>query len=137
MTTIKKSLLLTDYNGFSNTGEARKKAMHKEGAVLLTQLAAEIGINPTQYKVRSNTAGDGVSGEVTLHADMLYLQMSESCIAPGLQIMYRTCKDQKDYTGGPNHFVSLKDLVNADKQRAFITQCQKFVAQAPAGMTPR
>jgi len=63
-------------------------------------------------KIRSNMGGIAVSGEVTAHYDRIYVDISQSCIGPGNEIMYRSCAGQKDYEGGVNNFAPLEDLLN-------------------------
>ena len=55
--------------------------------------------------------GTAVSGEITLHGDHLYVQVSQSALGSHSGILFRTCKGRKDYVGGPNNFASL-DLLN-------------------------
>lgn len=92
-----------------------KEAFHREGKRVLRALAKALGLAPGTFNVRSNKGGIAVSGEVTLHADNFYLQISQSCLGPGGEILLRTCKNQKDYTGGPNNFLPASALENIDK----------------------
>lgn len=48
--------------------------------------------------LRWNEGGIAVSGEATLHADNIYIQVSGT----DMGILYRSCKSRKDYTGGRN-----------------------------------
>lgn len=118
-----------DINGYSDAAQARKDAMHKDGAKFLKALAKELGLQPGQYSVRSNVAGIAVSGEVTLHADHLYVQLQESLSGPGLHLLYRSCRNQKDYTGGQNHFIGLLTLAE-DGQQRFLETCHKLMQAA-------
>ena len=124
MIKIGKGLLASRVNAYTNEGDAAKTAFHKEGKAFLRALASEIGLVPGTFDVRSNLGGVAVSGEVTLHADTLYVQLSESCVSPGISVMYRTCKGRKDYTGGSNNFVSMQNLQLATRQEEFIRSCR-------------
>src|SRR5262249_6523585 len=55
----------------------------------------------------SNEAGIAVSGEITLHADRLYVQVSQSAMGYDSGILFRSCRDRRDYVGGMNNFASL------------------------------
>ena len=44
-------------------------------------------------------AGTAVSGEITLHGDHLYVQVSQSALGSHSGILFRTCKGRKDYVG--------------------------------------
>lgn len=57
--------------------------------------------------IRSNKGGPAVSGEVTLHGDSVYIQLS----ADSEWFFFRTCKGRKDYTGGRNCIVYYHFLV--------------------------
>ena len=92
--------------------ESIKTQYHLRGRLLLEAIAADLGYNSEQYEVRSNKAGPAVWGEITLHANDLYVQFCLGCIVDGLEILHRWCKGQQDYRGGPNHwlrFSALKD----------------------------
>lgn len=60
--------------------------------------------------MRSNAAGPAVSGEVTLHSDELYVQVS--CNGGGGEVMYRRCRRRRDYTGERNNYAPMRDLTN-------------------------
>lgn len=129
-------------DGFSDAAQARKDSMHKDGVVFMNRLAGELNLGKSEYRVTSNVAGIAVSGEVTLHADHLYVQLQESCFnGRCLQLLYRSCKHRKDYAGGQNHFIAMADLADEDKQAQFLQSCrtlmQRATEQAPtAGPAP-
>jgi hypothetical protein len=121
-------LTLKEINGYSDESQARKDAMHKHGAKFLKGFAQALGLTPDQFSVRSNKAGIAVSGEVTLHADHLYVQLCESFGSRGLQLLYRTCTSQKDFTGGQNRYVTMAELDDPEKHYQFFKTCQKLIA---------
>jgi len=51
-----------------------------------------------------------VSGEVTLHHDRVYIQVSQPSTGHDSGILIRRCNGRKDYTGERNHFASLSLL---------------------------
>lgn len=51
-----------------------------------------------------------VSGEVTLHHDHAYIQVSQFGLTSSHGILIRACRSRKDFCGGPNHFVALTML---------------------------
>ena len=133
MLKIPASLRTTaDINGYSDAAQARKNAMHKDGAKFLKELAGALGLSKPEYSIRSNVAGIAVSGEVTLHADHLYVQLGESMFKPGLQLLYRSCKNQKDYTGGQNNFIQMSELVDSERQAKYVRACASLMARAAA-----
>lgn len=105
-------------NAYSENGALDKEYFHVEGKKFLRDLAKEIGIPSGEYDIRSNKGGMAVSGEVTLHADRLYVQLYESAIAPGVSILFRSCKSRGDYTGGQNFHESLPFLFTSSLERA-------------------
>jgi hypothetical protein len=88
-----------------------KRAFHHHARRRLQQLANALGLPPSAYDLRSNLAGIAVSGEVTMHADHVYVQACQPATSHDTGLMFRTCQGRKDYHGGPNHFASL-DLLN-------------------------
>jgi hypothetical protein len=96
---------------------AAKRLFHSRARSQLRRLATALGLLPGSYDLRSNPAGIAVSGEITLHADRLYVQASQSAMGNGNGILFRTCKGRKDYVGGPNNFAPL-DLLNNPEELA-------------------
>ena len=90
--------------------EARKKRFHLAACARLRKLAAELELQPGTFDIRSNKGGIAVSGEITLHHDRLYVQVSQFALRSGHGILIRTAEGRRDYTGGPNHFVALNLL---------------------------
>ena len=117
---VPAGLLATDINGYSDAAHEAKEAFHKDGKTFLASVATALGLSNADYDLRSNKAGVAVSGEVTLHSDHLYLQLSESSIHRGVSLLYRSCSSRKDYTGHQNHFISAQDLRDVDKQCRFL-----------------
>jgi hypothetical protein len=100
-------LVSVPIDAYSREGDARKLKFHHRAARQLKRLAKVIGLEGSEYDIRSNKGGIAVPGEITLHTDSLYVQVSQSCLGPGHEIMFRTCDGRKDYggsTSGHNHF---------------------------------
>ncbi len=94
-----------------------KRLFHSRVKSQLRRLATALGLEPGSYDLRSNQAGIAVSGEITLHGDRLYVQVSQSAMGHHSGVLFRTCKGRKDYVGGPNNFASL-DLLNRPEELA-------------------
>jgi len=88
-----------------------KRAFHSRARRQLKQLADALGLPPGSYDLRSNQGGIAVSGEATLHADLLYAQACQPATGHDSGILFRSCRGRKDYCGGANNFASL-DLLN-------------------------
>jgi hypothetical protein len=106
--------------------DTNKDQLHRAGKKALKALAAKLELPEGSFEVRSNKGGIAVSGEVTLHSDNLYVQISESFNGRGLQVMFRTCKGRKDYSGGQNNFADI-DRFESD---SFVSQLKKMSAVA-------
>jgi hypothetical protein len=96
--------------------EENKAVFHRLGKQVLKQVAIDLGLQEGTFEVRSNLGGIAVSGEVTLHGDKIYVQISQSCMGRDGDILYRSCKGRKDYTGGMNNFMGVSTLVNEYKR---------------------
>lgn len=115
-------------NAYTDAGHRRKRVMHSSGRAFLQRLARDLGLQTHQRDIRSNVAGIAVSGEVTLHADRLYVQISESCIGRGgPQVLYRTCRGRQDYCGGQNHFRSLGEIGRPGGYDRFLAECRELM----------
>ena len=90
--------------------EVQKSRFHSTARARLRRLAVDLKLAVGSYDLRSKKAGIAVSGEVTLHHEAVYLQVSQSALGGGVGILIRTCRGRRDYTGGPNNFASLELL---------------------------
>jgi hypothetical protein len=87
--------------------DAQKRSFHTTGLNRLKVLAKTLGFAPGSFDIRSNHGGIAVSGEVTLHHEQLYVQVSQPATRVDTGILIRICKGRKDYTGGRNNFAPL------------------------------
>ena len=94
-----------------------KRRFHCKARRQLLELAAALDLEPGDYDLRSNQGGIAVSGEVTLHADRLYVQASQPATGSDTGILFRSCEGRRDYTGGRNNFASL-DLLHRPAELA-------------------
>ena len=104
--------------------DAAKRNFHRAAKTLLQRLAkrldqtwsssAQAGYGEHD-PIRSNKGGIAVSGEITLHYDRLYIQVSQSVMGNNSGILYRSCNGRKDYCGGQNHFAPLSALVTTEE----------------------
>lgn len=107
--------------------ELRKRSFHFAGKRLLKRIAGELGLGKGQYDLRSNYGGIAVSGEITLHSDTLYVQVSQWTFSGGsTRILYRRCDGRKDYVGETNHWFDMEQLVDAGNAEKFV-HCLKLV----------
>ncbi len=90
--------------------DEQKRSFHKTGLIRLKVLAKALNFDPGSFNRRSNQGGIAVSGEVTLHHERLYVQISQPATQADSGILIRPCKGRLDYTGGLNHFASLSML---------------------------
>lgn len=120
---VPAGLLEAEINAYSAAGAERKRAFHRDGRRFLRGLASELGLARGSFDVRSNEGGIAVSGEVTLHSDTLYVQLSEMCLWRGVSVLYRRCNGRRDYHGEGNHFAVMHRLA-ADNWRlsAFVSE---------------
>ncbi len=82
-----------------------KKAFHQAGKRVLRRLAQALGLEAGTYDLRSEQGGMAVFGEVTLHGEGVYVQVSQIFGEP--RVLARSCKGRQDYTGGPNKYLDL------------------------------
>lgn len=89
-----------------------KKVFLNTGKVFLRALAKDLGLR--DVSVTSNPGGIAVSGGCTLmgmwQTNGLYVQMSQPCSGRENVVLYRTIRHSKDYSGGHNNFLTLRDL---------------------------
>ncbi|HEU0156614.1 MAG TPA: hypothetical protein VFQ82_11140 [Stellaceae bacterium] len=116
MTTYRAEFLTSAIGGFDFKKRVAydpeaKRRFHTNARRRLLKLAAALGLSPCSFDLRSNAGGIAVSGEVTLHADRLYMQVSQPATGSDTGILFRSCEGRRDYVGGVNNFASL-DLLH-------------------------
>jgi hypothetical protein len=94
--------------------KSEKYAFHRAAHRQLRCLAKALGLPAGTYNIRSNAGGIAVSGEITLHADRIYVQVCQPATGHETGVMFRTCEGRKDYCGGQNHFATLNLLNEPD-----------------------
>src|SRR4051794_9653684 len=103
-----------------------KRHFHRHVRAQLLKLAEALGLEPHEYDLRSNEGGIAVSGEITMHADRLYVQASQPATLADTGILFRSCEGRRDYTGGHNNFASLALLHRPDELALWICRHVAF-----------
>ena len=88
----------------------QKCRFHGTARACLRKLAEALDFAPDTYDLRNNEAGIAVSGEITLHHERIYIQISQPFLGYDTGILIRCCTGRRDYTGGRNHFAPLSLL---------------------------
>jgi hypothetical protein len=102
-------LTLLAARGVAHDADA-KRTYHTEARRALKRLAAALQLADRAYEVRVCAGGPAVSGEVILHADELYVQVSIGGYGRG-EILYRRCRGRSDYVGERNHWARMAELL--------------------------
>lgn len=119
-----------EFNEYSDLGSVNKGQLHTKGRTFLKNLAQALGMQPGDFDLRSNRGGMAVSGEVILHSDNLYVQISDSMTScQGLQVLFRSCKSRRDFCGHQNNFASLDSLRDRSSQARVLTSMQKLIEE--------
>lgn len=96
-----KNLSDISIRDYSYADPAKKDLLHSRAKMLLKELAASLKLEPGSFEIRSNKGGIAASGEITLHADNLYVQVYQPCVSPRLKLQFliRGCRGRNDYQG--------------------------------------
>lgn len=109
MSTEKDLAILTTDCGYNAVA---KKQFHATAKRYLKRLAAALALPAGSFDLRSNHGGIAVSGEVTLHGEHLYVQVSQFSIGPLERVvLFRGCHGRQDYSGMENHYATAEDLI--------------------------
>lgn len=102
---------MTNWYASGSYNAEQKQRFHTATRARLRALAAALRFAPGSFDIRSNQGGIAVSGEITLHHEHIYVQVSQSMIVGDTGILIRNCEGRRDFTGGPNHFAPLSSLM--------------------------
>lgn len=107
--------------GYSVVEAEIKRDWLNTGKRILRALAKDLGLQPGSYDIRINPAGLACSGDVHLHGEWIYVDLSQTALGPDFGFMWRGCSGRKDYTGHQNQWSKWDTLLNlkelADKMR--------------------
>lgn len=88
-----------------------KKTFLNLGKVFLRALSKDLGLRDAQIK--SNPCGIAVSGDCSLigmwEGNGIYISLNQFCGGKYV-LLYRTVRNIRDYSGGRNNFLTVKDL---------------------------
>lgn len=108
------ALLVLAHKGVSYDANA-KALFHQDGRKALKRLAEALLLPDDSFDIRSNKAGPAVSGEITLHGEEVYIQLSLGGMGADREVMFRRCRGRSDYTGERNHWASIRELLAPDR----------------------
>lgn len=91
-----------------------KRLFHAEARKALRRLADALGFASADYDLRVCAGGIAVSGEVILHSDQLYVQVSIGGYGLG-EIMFRRVTGRSDYVGGRNNWARIDELLMPER----------------------
>lgn len=112
--------------------EPAKRLFHSEGRAALRRLAEALGLEEGSFDIRSNKAGPAVSGEITLHGETLWVQLSIGPFGPDREVCFRKVQGRQDHIGERNHWASVRELVEPDRFAARVRRELKLPTAAPA-----
>ncbi len=96
-------------DGCYMSGEAKRFVTQFRNALKKDLPDAEITIKPGHYDLYGFVSENGHTAYVSYNIPRYGLPVNCSdCGVNG--ILYRTARDTKDYTGGPNHFCGFREL---------------------------
>lgn len=102
------------YRGVSYD-DAAKRVFHAEGRAAMRRLAEALALDPKAYEVRSNRGGAAVSGEITLHADEVWVRLSLVGFGQDNEVVFRRVNGRDDHCGDRNHTASINELLAPDR----------------------
>ncbi len=109
----KPALIALAHKGVAYDAPA-KDLFHRDGRRALRRLADALRLPEGGFDIRSVRGGISVSGEVVLHGEEVYVQLSLGCMGRGREIMFRRVAGRKDYCGDRNHWGEIADLMAPD-----------------------
>ncbi|MCF8707013.1 hypothetical protein [Rhizorhapis sp. SPR117] len=122
------------YRGVSYDDTA-KRLFHSEGRTAMRRLADALALEIGTFDIRSNKGGPAVSGEVTLHGENLWVQLSLGLFGPDREVCFRKVRGRDDHVGDRNLWAPIRELVEPDRFAARIRR--ELRLPAPASVSPR
>jgi len=112
--------------------ESAKRLFHSEGRRALRRLADALRLEEGAYDIRSNKGGIAVSGEVTLHGEAIWVQLSISPFGSDRAIIFRKVSGRHDHCGERNYSASVRELMEPERFAARILRDLRLPTTVPA-----
>lgn len=122
------------YRGVSHDVPA-KRLFHAEGRAALRRLADALGLEADRFDIRSNKGGPAVSGEITLHGETIWVQLSLGLFGPGREVCFRKVTGRDDHLGDRNRWASVRELLEPD--RFALRLARELRLTLPEALQPR
>lgn len=85
-----------DWYGRCAHDGAQKKLFRQKGRAALRALAKELRLPPNSFDIRSCLGGVAVSGEIILHGERIYIQISQPVTGADSGALIRSCNGRRD-----------------------------------------
>ncbi|PBN42962.1 hypothetical protein [Sphingobium sp. D43FB] len=117
------------YRGVSND-EAAKRVFHAEARTAMRRLAEALELDAGSYDIRSTKGGPAVSGEITLHGEEVWVQLSLGAFGPDNEVVFRQVRGRGDHYGARNHWASVNELLAPDRFASRLRRELRLTASA-------
>lgn len=94
-----------------------KRAFHRATRRQLVCLAAALGLPPGAYGIHRQRGRMGRSGQIVLHAGLIYVQVSQAPSGHDSGVMFRNCQGGSGFDRSAKYFAPL-DLLNRPEDLA-------------------
>lgn len=94
--------------------DGAKRAYHAQGRTALRHLADALRLERGDFDITSCVGGPAAAGEISLHSNELYVMIGIDWPEEHRHVLFRRVASRTDYTGGPNHWASIRQLLAPD-----------------------
>lgn len=115
--------------------DVAKRLFHSEGRAAMRRLADALALDEGSFDIRSNKGGPAVSGEVILHGEDVWVQLSLGLYGPEREVCFRRVRDRRDHVGDRNLWASVRELLEPDRFAARISR--ELRLPTPVALAPR
>lgn len=81
----------------------------------MRKLAGALSLPDDSYSIRSNRSGPAVSGEITLHGEEVWVQLSLGALGPDNEVSFRRVGGRDDHLGDRRRFAAIRELLNPER----------------------
>ena len=126
------ALLTLAVRGVAHDAVAKDR-FHSDGRKALRRLADTLGLDPAHYDLRSNRSHASRSGEITLHGEELWMQLSLHGTMADREVIYRRVSGRHDHLGERDCYASIRDLLAPER---FAVRLRKELRLTPPVAEP-
>ena len=120
---------LKEFIVIAKSGELGSRAVkdrwHRLARRALRVLAGHMGLDRSEYDLRTDKVVIAFPGETVLHSNLLYIRLGIPVVSSDIGFMYRRCDGREDFVGRGKLYMKWESFLDMEDTAARLVQHSK------------